>query len=322
MGAMNTAAPPTLILHHYNESPYAEKIRAMLGFKGLAWQSVVVPMMMPKPDMTALTGGYRKVPVLQVGADVYCDTRLIARVLDKLAPSQTVMPDTGWSEVIAHWVDVNFFGKAVAYTFSQIVDFLSDDFLADRAALSGMQGMSREAVKQSGPQARLALERELAWVEQGLKQAQPFVGGDTPTHGDFALYCALWFVKVSRLDLSAYPATLAWMKRMKSFGHGTRNELAAQMALDVARDTEPAELDYEAAGTAPSSDPSADPMGLRVGQRVTVRPEVMGQESVEGELIGLNAEQLTLRLQSERCGTVHVHFPRTGYRVKPVSNAG
>ncbi len=311
---MNTATHPTLILHHYNESPYAEKIRAMLGFKGLAWQSVVVPMMMPKPDMTALTGGYRKVPVLQVGADVYCDTRLIARVLDKLAPSPAVMPETGWSEVIAHWVDVNFFGKAVAYTFSQIVDFLSDDFLADRAALSGMQGMSREAVKQSGPQARLVLERELAWVEQGLKQTQPFVGGDTPTHGDFALYCALWFVKVSRLDLSAYPATLAWMKRMKSFGHGIRNELAAQMALAVARDTEPAALDYETAET--------DPSGLRVGQRVSVCPEIMGQESVEGELIGLNAEQLTLRLQSERCGTVHVHFPRTGYRVKPVGNAG
>ncbi len=314
MGCMNTSHTPTLILHHYNESPYAEKIRAILGYKGLAWQSVVVPMMMPKPDMTALTGGYRKVPVLQIGADVYCDTRLIARVLDKLTPAQPVMTEAGWSEVIAHWVDVNFFGKAVAHTFSQIVDFLSDEFLADRAALSGMTGMSREAVKRSGPQTRQALECELAWVEQGLKQSQPFIGGATPSHGDFALYCALWFVKVSRLDLSAYPATLAWMKRIKAFGQGIRSELAAQMALDAARDAEPAPLDYEALTV-------VDPSGLQVGQRVAVRPEVMGQECVEGELIGLNATQLTLRLQSERCGTVHVHFPRTGYRVKPLTNA-
>ena len=104
------------------------------------------------------------------------------------------------------------------------------------------------------------------------------------------------------------------MKRIKAYGQGTRSELAAQMALDAARDAEPAPLDYEALTV-------VDPSGLQVGQRVAVRPEVMGQECVEGELIGLNATQLTLRLQSERCGTVHVHFPRTGYRVKPLTNA-
>ena len=73
--------PPDLVLHHYPESPYAEKVRRILGFKGLAWKSVTIPMMMPKPDLLALTGGYRKTPVLQIGADVYCDTDLIARVL-------------------------------------------------------------------------------------------------------------------------------------------------------------------------------------------------------------------------------------------------
>ena len=68
-----------LILHHYWESPYAEKIRRLMGMKSLSWRSVIIPMVMPKPDLTALTGGYRKTPVLQIGADVYCDTDLIAR---------------------------------------------------------------------------------------------------------------------------------------------------------------------------------------------------------------------------------------------------
>ena len=61
-----------LILHHYTMSPFAEKVRLMLGYKGLAWRSVHIPSVMPKPDVVALTGGYRKTPVLQVGADVYC----------------------------------------------------------------------------------------------------------------------------------------------------------------------------------------------------------------------------------------------------------
>ena len=72
-----------LILHHYPQSPFAEKARLMLGFKGLSWRSVHIPPMSPKPDLTALTGGYRKTPVLQVGADIYCDTALIARRLEQ-----------------------------------------------------------------------------------------------------------------------------------------------------------------------------------------------------------------------------------------------
>ena len=60
-----------LVLHHYPFSPYAEKIRAMLGYKGIAWKSVQIPPVMPKPDVVALTGGYRKTPILQIGADIY-----------------------------------------------------------------------------------------------------------------------------------------------------------------------------------------------------------------------------------------------------------
>src|SRR5512145_1916572 len=81
-----------LILHHYDISPYAEKIRAILGLKGLAWRSVHIPIVMPKPDLTALTGGYRLTPVLQVGADIYCDTKVIARRLERERPEPTLYP--------------------------------------------------------------------------------------------------------------------------------------------------------------------------------------------------------------------------------------
>jgi glutathione S-transferase len=59
-----------IILHHYDISPYSEKVRLGLGLKGLAWASVELPVIMPKPDLTPLTGGYRKTPVLQIGADI------------------------------------------------------------------------------------------------------------------------------------------------------------------------------------------------------------------------------------------------------------
>ena len=80
------------ILHHYPMSPFAEKARLMLGYKRLPWCSVIIPPVMPKPDVVSLTGGYRKTPILQIGADVYCDTALIARVLEARQPTPTLYP--------------------------------------------------------------------------------------------------------------------------------------------------------------------------------------------------------------------------------------
>ena len=45
-----------IILHHYDTSPYSEKVRLGFGLKGLAWASVELPQIMPKPNLTALTG--------------------------------------------------------------------------------------------------------------------------------------------------------------------------------------------------------------------------------------------------------------------------
>ena len=82
-----------LILHHYPQSPFAEKARLLLGFKGVSWHSVMIPPVMPKPDLTALTGGYRRTPVLQVGADIYCDTALIARRLEQEKAAPALFPE-------------------------------------------------------------------------------------------------------------------------------------------------------------------------------------------------------------------------------------
>ncbi len=79
-----------LVLHHYPVSPFAEKIRLILGYKQLPWTSVIIPNIMPKPDVVALTGGYRRTPFLQIGADIYCDTALICDVVEQLAPNPTL----------------------------------------------------------------------------------------------------------------------------------------------------------------------------------------------------------------------------------------
>jgi len=100
-----------LILHHYPGSPFSEKVRLVLGFKQLAWKSVHVPVILPKPDVVALTGGYRRTPFLQIGADIYCDTALMCRVIDRLAPQPALYPRSagGLQHAIAHWADTQLF---------------------------------------------------------------------------------------------------------------------------------------------------------------------------------------------------------------------
>lgn len=300
---------PKLVLHHYNESPYGEKIRTLLGYKQLSWHSVIVPRIAPKPDLVSLTGGYRKVPVLQIGADIYCDTRLISEVIEGLSPHPTLATTPGtFSEVVEHWVDVNLFGRAVAYTFGRNIDRLPDVFLADRATLRGAP-LDRDALKLAVPLAAQELASQLQWIEAGLAGGQPFVNGPHPGGGDFTMYATLWFAQQGQFDFSAFPLISTWLARMQAIGHGTRLDTSSQEALAIAAESQPLAPRHGSA--------LPDASGLTSGQTVRITPEQLGHgTSVTGELVAISPKQVTLLVLSVRCGALHVHFPRVGYRIE------
>src|SRR6516162_4031957 len=81
-----------IILHHFDQSPFSEKIRLIFGLKNIAWTSVRISRIMPRPDLMPLTGGYRRTPVMQIGADVYCDTQCIMRELERRFPEPGLLP--------------------------------------------------------------------------------------------------------------------------------------------------------------------------------------------------------------------------------------
>ena len=81
-----------IILHHYPQSPVSEKVRVVLGIKGLDWKSVEIPRLPPKPNLMPLTGGYRLTPVMQIGADIFCDSLAIIREIDRRHPTPTLFP--------------------------------------------------------------------------------------------------------------------------------------------------------------------------------------------------------------------------------------
>ena len=120
-----------MILHHYPNSPFSEKVRIAFGVKKAAWKSVTIPNMLPKPDLMPLTGGYRKTPVMQVGADIYCDTQLIMMEIEKRAPKPPLLPvgQEGEARALAMWIDRNIFWSAVGVVMGAIGDQLPEAFI-------------------------------------------------------------------------------------------------------------------------------------------------------------------------------------------------
>lgn len=302
-----------IILHHYPTSPFAEKIRLILGAKKLDWQSVHIPMVMPKPDVIALTGGYRRTPVLQIGADIYCDTALICDVLEHLAPQPALYPASqkGLARVLAQWADTTLFQAAMAYNFQPkgALSIFPDPeqlkiFGQDRAA------MRNNAPRFPAPDATAAYKSYLRRIANML-EGQPYLLGASPCIADFAVYHPLWFSRtrmpVMADILDATPEVLAWMDRMAAIGHGTSVKMRAEAALQVAHAATPLALVQEA---------FQDEHGIALGSEVVVTAESFGLEPTAGELVAATRTRYTLKRTDERAGTVHVHFPRIGFILK------
>lgn len=298
-----------LILHHFDWSPFAEKARLALGVKGLRWRSVQIPMILPKPDLMPLTGGYRKTPVLQIGADVYCDTRLIARELERRFPEPTLFPagSLGLSLALSHWSDTAFFepGAGLSMALNREVP---EVVIADRKQFFNFMDFDR--LEADVPHLLGQLRANAALLEQQLCDGRAFVLGETPGWADITCYFPVWmahtFIPQATALLRPFAHLARWQERVRAIGHGQRSELDALTALEIARATTPE--------AAQGVDPE-DPLQLRAGEPVSVTPADYGKVPVVGELVTLTPHEVAVRRADARVGTVVTHFPRVGYRV-------
>jgi glutathione S-transferase len=309
-----------LILHHYPSSPFAEKARLMLGFKGLAWRSVQIPAVMPKPELTALTGGLRRTPVLQVGADVYIDTALIAEVLQAHQPQPAWDDQQPLAPALASWLDSSFFWTVMGYCMQPAgigthIGSLNDDeqrrFVADRSIFTS------GAPRLSGRDASAALALHLARLEaQLLRHGQHWLLGAQATVADFALAHNLWFIHRSGAlaqVLAPFAALNAWYARLAAAGHGHPQAFGAGEALLVAR------LASDAHSHVPTQVQRG--LGFEAGQPISVVATDYGPEASAGVLVGLSNDEVVLAHDGEQVGRVHVHLPRIGYRIKKEGRA-
>ncbi len=300
-----------IYFHHYDTSPFAELVRAAFGVKGLAWNSVIIPTMMPKPDLVKLTGGYARTPVMQIGADIYCDTAAILDALENHAPSPSLYPQPlgQLHRMIAGWAGGAQFAAHVASAMHHVPsDILGPGFADDRK--KRFVGFDFDAMPLFAPHLKTQVMAATYWIETTLADGRAFVGGDLPGHGDLALYANSWFLKAIPFsgdfapELFALPRFRDWFDRISALGHGERIETNAQASIEAAKTAEPL--------------PCAGPVenGFSAGQPVLIQTEQSGDAPVAGTLMRSGPGGITIQRKSEEAGTLNIHFPRIGQIVR------
>ncbi len=304
---------PELIVHHFDPSPFAEKTRLAMGIKSLQWRSVEIPMIMPKPQLMPLTGGYRKTPVLQVGAEVYCDTGLIFHELEQRFPEPGLFTPGGAAleAALAAWSDRTFFEPGAGLSMA-MNDNIPEPLLDDRKGFFAF--MDFDQLSASVPHMTDQFLAQVSVLENQLGHGKDFLTGDTVRVPDILGYFPVWMLRGNVPGggqwLEEFGRVCEWEKRMQNIGHGQRTELDPSEALAIAAASSPGQGE----GVLPNG---AD---LKHGQRVSATPTDYGAVPVVGELITLNRQKITLRRNDPMVGEVNVHFPRAGFRVEKTSD--
>lgn len=307
-----------VVFHNYPQSPVAEKVRVVFGMKQLNWQSVVIPRLAPKPLLTVLTGGYRRTPVMQIGADIYCDSRCIIQELDRRYPERPVLPaeQYGLLNALNQWADSGLFDLSVKIVLGSAGEALPADFAHDRGRLyfgpDWKHGLTQanESLNHYAAQMQAALDG----IDQHLADGKRYLVDDHPTALDAQVYHVVWFLR-GRWNagpdfLSSFNHIEQWEERIKALGHGTFEELSPEDAITLAENS---------VSSCDSGIVGLNPQQLTVGQRVSVCADVDGGETpVIGCVHYADAQRIALKDVETAKASVCVHFPRAGYRVVPL----
>ena len=300
-----------MILYHYPMSPFSEKLRLLLGYTDTVWQGVIVPEMPPRVALDPLLQGYRRIPVAQDGADIYCDTRLIASELaarterPELAPanadetalnlSSDLEGDVFWACVAS--IPATQILKQLVRNISLLGAFR---FIRDRA------GVARDAVTKpmSPKQAKQVFATHLQELNAYLEHGSPFLGGETPDYLDFSAYHTLWFqCVVGEIPAPEHHlALMRWYRSMQAIGHGEHKQISAKMAQRAARGASPRPVESLVA--------HAD-----LGKPVGLRPDDYALDETRGELVAVTNDRYVIA-QDADVGRLHLHFPQTGFTLR------
>jgi glutathione S-transferase len=299
---------PEIILHQYATSPFSEKIRKIFAHKKISWRSVEQPVIMPKPKLVPLTGGYRRIPVMQIGADVWCDTGIIIRKIEELKPEPTIYPGglTAAADTMNQWADRRVFWSTTPVIFEKLGAMVPKAFIEDRSKM--MQGTDFGAIARSAPDSRNQLRAFLEILDHQLATSL-FLLGDSFSLADAACFNPVWFLRAEPNAFGIaqkFKNLMRWFERIDAMGYGDVRAMDPDEALKIAKDSAPASAENVDAH---------DPNELKAGTRVSVTPDDYAFDPVTGRVVVSTIHEIAIEREVPELGKIVNHFPKIGFRI-------
>ncbi|KAH8106019.1 hypothetical protein BXZ70DRAFT_917812 [Cristinia sonorae] len=333
----------SVILYHYDASPFATKVKNMLLVKRIPHKRVTVPMTMPRPELSKLLGvTYRKIPVLAIGNDVYCDTSVIASALERRFPASagygSLFPyktgstdsngsqsrDTGMAMALSmFWSDRVVFPLAAS---SLPYAKFPESFIKDRERWYG-QSIDPKCAASKQPETTSAIASHLTLLEQQLSDGRQWIM-DTTSPGlvDISAHVVfrwLGFFKSVReiFDINVFPQSIAWIKRMNEYFDKLQKDRVAPFE-DISADDGARIIcnTPEQPNLLRNSQVEALRLGLILGQTVSVSPSDNGKVPTTGKLLAIDSEEVVVEVLGS-AGRVQCHFPRLNFSVQQAATA-
>ncbi|KAJ7904484.1 hypothetical protein B0H14DRAFT_2327820 [Mycena olivaceomarginata] len=320
----------SVIIYRYDTSPFSIKIDHVLLLKNIPHEKVNVANVLPRPEITDLLGvTHRRIPILAIGNDIYCDTSLIASALERRFPASqgygTIFPnkkhgggaDTGLIKVRV------LFGHGVGLV---PWDLLPATFIKDRETLMPGGHIDVQAAIAGQGKALSLLSSNMALLEEQLSDGREWLfETQLPSFADLSVHFMFAWIKrlpntASLFDASTVPKSLEWFERMENYLEHLKQSQPTVSELNGS--------DAAARIAAASFEPysvvgfdarEAERLGLKAGEEVSVTRDdyIAHIFGTVGKLVALNKEEFVLETKGS-AGLVRCHFPRLIFTARPV----
>ncbi|OAG41866.1 hypothetical protein AYO21_03869 [Fonsecaea monophora] len=331
------APPPRIILFTYDISVFGRKVDWYMTLCRLDYFQCIVLNRLPRPVLEKLGIQYRRIPILAINRDIYCDTRVILDKLEALFPASRIGGKTPFERGLDHlfetWaIDAGPFGRTAGLIPPTSDVMLDEEWLKDRAAMSGRK-FDRETMRQGRPEALAHARMYFTLMETELLADGRAFLLDTPepTLADIhAIWTFDWTLQEKMrmyeclekdvINPTLFPKTFAYVDRFrKVIADKSRPSVPAAVSSDEAIDLILTSDFFEPEGTV---DP-LDPLKLKKGQLVEVFPVDSGfTHHDKGELVSIGVNEVVIASTPKVGeGRLRLHFPRVNFRILPLAES-
>ncbi|KAK7192040.1 hypothetical protein DPSP01_003907 [Paraphaeosphaeria sporulosa] len=323
----STVVPNDIVLFNYPSSPFGRRIQWYLQLRAIEYALVEQPVMMPRTDLEKLGVKYRRIPILAIGRDVYLDTRLILRTLEKKFPDGKLGSDKPEQQFIEKLLDKYMVEGPVFQQTAGLVPsaFLKDpSFAKDRKGFLG-RNWTPDELDEGRPESLVFVRNLFDLLETTiLADGRNWVlGTERPSLADIqAIWPVDWATSMNMpshvVSEELFPKVYAWISR---FQHALKDAAASC--------SEPVPLNGDEAvsymktfkesqqATAEDVVDKHDPQEVERGTLVEMYPSDWGSEHRDaGRLVALARDEVTI--MAEGALGLRIHAPRTGFKMTAV----